>query len=191
MLLLVLAILIGPSARAEEPFWRAKEKVYQRIENREVIVSVRSETAERGRHRLSIRGGGQVSAPCDEVFKSAQDYETMAKASGYVDRAQFHPETSILEARIAAYGLKSDLSMKMNASDPVLAYEILSGPMKGLKGRFEFLKAGKKCDVGMDGEFSYEKFPIPEFFLRFGMEVMLQRMAGKVRAFAEERYGHH
>lgn len=191
-MLLIILMFLGPfPARAEEPFWRAKEKVYQRIENREVIVSVSSQEAPAGGHHLVIRGGGQVNAPCGVVAKSAQNYEPMAKASGYLDDAKFNADSSILEGHIRAYGLKSKLEMKLQNLNPDIAYEILTGPLKGLNGRFQFLDAGKKCDVGMTGDFSYEKFPVPQFFLRFGMEVMLQRMAGKIRAYAEEQHGPH
>lgn len=189
MLLFILMILLPFSSPAEEPFWRAKEKVYQRIQNREVIVSVSSHDETAGGHRLVIRGGGQVNAPCSEVSKSAQNYEPMAKASGYLDDAKFNADTSILEGHIRAYGLKSKLEMKLQTLSPEIGYEILTGPLKGLTGRFQFFDAGKKCDVGMTGDFAYEKFPVPQFFLRFGMEVMLQRMAGKIRAFAEEQHG--
>ena len=188
----ILAVLITSSivCWCEEPFWRAKEKVYSRIQNREIVVSVRAAPRTSGmKNLLSIAGGGQVDAPCAFVFAASKDFEAFARQTGYVDRAKFDPVTQILEARLSAYGLKADIAFKMVAGDSAMTYAVLKGPMTGMKGEFKFIPAGAaKCDVGIDGEFAYDKFPVPQFFLSFGMEVMLQRMAGRLRSYSEELY---
>jgi hypothetical protein len=189
MFLIILAQIVA--VFATEPFWRAKEKVYERIQNREVIVSVKSLPRTSGpKHQLSISGGGQVSAPCPFVFEASKDYETFALESGYVDRAKFDSASQVMEARLSAYGYKSDIALKVESKNSALIYEIIKGPVKGMKGEFQFLetKSPAKCDVGLVGEYSYDKFPIPEIFLRFGMEFMLQRMAGRLRSYCENLY---
>ncbi len=191
MFLIFLALITSSIACwCEEPFWRAKEKVYSRIQNREVIVSVRAAPRTSGlKNQLSIAGGGQVEAPCAFVFEAAKDYEGFAKETGYVERAKYDSATQIMDARLSAYGYKSDIGLKLTSADSAMTYEVLKGPMTGMKGEFKFIPAGaKKCDVGIGGEFAYDKFPIPQLFLRFGMEVMLQRMAGRLRSYSEQLY---
>ncbi len=187
---LFLALIAGNLAKAELPFWRAKERVYERIQSREIIVSVKNKKASADKkNQLTISGGGQVSAPCDFVFKAAQDYEKVALASGYVERAQYKDQT--LKVTLAAYGYRSNLEIEVKAGEARdLNFKILKGPMHGMAGKFDFITTSKpkRCDVGIEGEYTYASFPVPEFFLRFGMEVMLQRMAGRIRAYAEERF---
>lgn len=186
-----IILALNVIASAEEPFWRAKDKVYERIQNREVIVSVKSVARNSGpKHLLAIAGGGQVNAPCAFVFEASKDYETLAKESGYIDQAKYDSSTQILDARIAAYGFKTDVGVKILSRDSALIYQIVKGPVTGMKGEFQFLpsKNPGRCDVGIVGDYSYDKFPIPELFLKFGMEFMLQRMAGRLRAYSEDLY---
>lgn len=197
MLNLFLALIAATDVLAETPFWKAKEKVYARVQNREIIVSVKAvEKADsRFKHELSMSGGGQADAPCSSMFKISQDFVPIAKSSGYLDEISWDAGEKKMRARIKAYGYNAKIVMKLQptepeGADPYLAYEVTKGPMEGMTGRFTFSQAGsKKCDVGMHGTYGYDEFPIPQFFLRFGMEVMFQRMASRMRVFAEEQYG--
>jgi hypothetical protein len=40
----------------------------------------------------------------------------------------------------------------------------------------------------MTGEYSYDHFPVPKFFLEFGVEVIFQKMALRLRRYVEEQY---
>ncbi len=197
MFKLFLALIVASSAIAEPPFWKAKDKVYTRIQNREVIVSVKSieRPGSSFKNQLSMAGGGQAAAPCDYMFKVSQDYAPIAKSSGYMEDVLWLADERVLLARIVAYGYRAKIAVKLDAVkgegvDPHLNFEVVKGPMTGMKGRFTFASAGvKKCDVGLAGEYGYDKFPIAQIFLRFGMEVMFQRMASRMRTYAEGRYG--
>ena len=188
MFLIFLALIT--CGRTEEPFWRAKEKIYSRIQNREIVVSVKSVPRTEGlNNQLSIAGGGQVETPCSFVFETSKNFELFAQESGYVERAKFDPSTQIMEARLSAYGYKSEIALKLRSDNSTLAYDVLKGPLKGMKGEFKFIPAGgKKCDIGIGGQFAYDQLPIPQMFVKFGMEVMLQRMAGRLRSFCEDLY---
>lgn len=195
MFLIILALIAGASAG--EPFWRAKDKVYSRIREREIVVSVKTEPMKKPLHRLVVAGGGQMRAPCDFAFRAAQDYEALAKQSDYIEEARYTPEKNELFVKISAYGYTQSNDMRIEAGKDgafdAIFYEILSGRMKGFKGRFVFYpvagqEAGALCDIGTAGEVSYEKLPLPKIFVTFGMEVMFQRMAGRLRAYAEENY---
>src|SRR5689334_15731029 len=101
MFLIILAFIA--QVHAEEPFWRSKEKVYERIQNCDVIVSVKSLDRTSGpKHQLSISGGGQVDAPCAFLSEASKDYETFAMESGYVDRVKYDPASKIMDARLSA-----------------------------------------------------------------------------------------
>src|SRR4051812_37606090 len=82
----LLTVLLCISFAAEAPFWKAKPKVYDRVQNGEVIVSVTSGAGSEpsAPKQMRINGGGQVAAPCAFVFESAQKYEEVARLSGYI-----------------------------------------------------------------------------------------------------------
>lgn len=186
---LVLSLLTGSVFAEDEPFWKVKDKVYSRIENREVIVSVTS-AENRGRgHRLSLKGGGQINAPCAFAEEDAKDFEGLAKASSYVDKAHFDQGSNQMDLSLSAYGLSAEVSFKILPKDHQIHYVMTRGPLSGLEGDVVFFEAKKnRCDIGLDGFYVYETFPIPQFFLKFGLEVVLQRMAYAIREKVEEDF---
>ncbi|MGE4130227.1 MAG: hypothetical protein AB7F86_01240 [Bdellovibrionales bacterium] len=187
MLQAVLGLIVLASQAAATPFWRAKERVYDKIQNREIIVSVSGPTG-----HLQVSGGGQIARSCAYTIEKSRDMKAAALSTGYIDRAEFDSQSQILKAHVKAYGLTAHIEMKMEMDEkkdpPTMAFRVLKGPLPGMTGSFEFFKvAAKKCDVGVDGTYKYEKFPLPAFFLKFGLEVMFQRMAGAIRRYVEEK----
>lgn len=176
------------------PFWKTKAKVYQRIQNREVIVSVRSTSdSSPPLHTLHVEGGGQVRAPRDFVFGMAQKYDELAKMSDYITRSNYNVETHVLDLRIEAFSHTADMQVELKAfaeEEPLrIAYRIVSGPLQGYAGSVTFaaVNAGKS-EVGISGEYKYDQFPIPRFFLQFGLEVVMQKMAWRLRSSVEEKW---
>lgn len=193
MLMVILALILGPLSLADRPFWQTKERVYERVQNRDIIVSVK-EVPGTERKNLRLSGGGQIHTPCAFAFTLSEDFAQVAKESGYLEDVRYDESTRVLNARISAYGYKADTEIELAAKRPDEGHSFFTmlvrkGPLSGLKGKFTFYPVGpKKCDVGLDGDYGYEKFPLPQFFLRFGMEVMFQRMAARLRGYAEGRY---
>lgn len=182
--------LVLSLASAEEPFWRSKEKVYSRIEDREIVVSV-SSTPDPAGHRMRLQGGGQMAAPCSFAFQAARDYESLARASSYVSQVKYQADSGRLDATLGAYGLSADLAFKLSSGDQVIDYVMVQGPLSTLEGKVRFLTPRNKkqsCDIGIDGLYFYKTFPIPDFFLRFGLEVVLQKMAYGIREKVEAQY---
>jgi hypothetical protein len=194
MLKLITCLLTFCLTQANElPFWKAKAKIYQRIENREIIVSVHSEKAEKPQlpHDLHAAGGGQVNSPRDFLFSEAKKYGDLSHNSDYVKSSIYHPDTHILELKIEAFGHSSEMNVELKeiSSDETrqILFHILSGPFKGFQGTVDFTSLKpKKSEVGFSGEYRYDEFPIPRFFLEFGMEIVLQKMAFRLRKHVEE-----
>jgi hypothetical protein len=175
------------------PFWKAKEKVYQRIKDGEVIVVVTSSPGIKTKHQLRINGAGHVNAPRDFVFERSQHYEDLPKVSSYIRGAKFNPETRILNIVISAFGHSADMDIRIDpkaTADPrQIAFELVRGPMQGLNGVFNYAELPKaKTEVGIEGQFHYDTFPIAKLFLEFGMEVVFQRMATGLRSHVESEY---
>lgn len=191
----ILILCLPTSWASEEPFWKTKPKVYKRITDGDVIVVVKDAPASQGKpkNHLIVQGGGIVSAPAEFVFAKAQDFDQMSRVSGYIKSAKFDAKTEILELTVGAFGHEGKMNLKIKTkadSRPRrIDYEVVSGALQGLSGNFAFTElSAKKTEVGMSGDFLYDKFPIPQLFLEFGMEVAFQRMALRLRRFAEDEY---
>ena len=177
------------------PFWKGKEKYYERIKEGEVLVSVRSAEPVNPEHRHSIliTGGGRVKAPAIFVFDAALDFERVAKMSGYIEKAKFNVQSKVLTLDLSAYGHKGQMDFALNinrdAQPKTIGYEVIRGPMMGFRGEFSFEDIGRNVsEVGMGGEFSYKTFPIPKLFLEFGLQVVFQKMAVRLRQNVEEEF---
>lgn len=183
-------------AETSRPFWQTKEKVYERIKNGEIIVSVHSEenqTSAMIKSKLLVQGGGWVLAPLDFVYKEALKFDQLPKVSGYVTEARFDSATGILKLKWSAFGHQSEMALKLKLSGDnavrKMDYVIISGPLEGFAGCFEFVSVSSdKTQVGMSGTLGYDRLPIPKIFLEFGLEVVFQKMASRLRGHVEDLY---
>jgi len=196
MLPILFMILSLPCAWAEDPpapFWKTKEKVYQRIQNGEVIVVVKSVQSAQGQKQLLVQGGGQVRAPAAFVFNEALNFDQLAKVSGYIKKARFDAKKDILELEVGAFGHRSKMKLLLKAFEEQrprrIDYQVIDGAMKGLAGTFRFDElSAKKTEVGITSDFQYDEFPVPKLFLEFGLEVVFQRMAVRLRQHVEDEF---
>src|SRR4051812_46464071 len=123
-------------AAPEKPFWKSKPKVYERVQNREVIVSVNTADGQGAkRHLLRLAGAGQVGAPCDFVYAEAQHYEQLAKFTGYVEKFKMNPDGRTLLVEVKAFGFSSEFKVlaapKEEPHPKSILFTILDGPMQG------------------------------------------------------------
>jgi hypothetical protein len=179
----------------DSPVWK-NAKYYERVQNGEVIVSV-STTAKAPeltkKWRLILQGGGELKASREFAFATAQKYEDLPRASGYIKKADYDPSSRLLAIDIEAFGYAAHQVVHVVADasgEPwKLKYKVVVGPMAGMHGAVQFysIKA-KVSDVGITGQYDYDKFPIPRMFLSFGMEAMLKFMAVRLRSFVESEF---
>jgi len=193
---LLMFLTVHAANAAVEPFWKAKEKVYDRIKNGDIIVAVKSTRVhEKGapKNRMTVLGGGQVNAPAAFVYKKALEFDQLSKVSGYIKSATFESTTQVLTLDVGAFGyetqMKLQMKMRPEAQPKQIKFLVISRGMQGLEGTFTFDDLGlKKTEVGIDCLFRYDEFPAPQIFLEFGLEVVFQRMAASLRAYVEEEF---
>lgn len=183
------------SLPAEKPFWQSKEKAVERIENREILVVVKSAPKDKGK-KLVAQGGGRILAPAGFTFERALEFDQLPKLSSYIQEAAFDEKTQRLTIKVSAYGYRDKMRVKLDirakASPQEIGFEVMEGALKGFSGLFWFQPLGPgTSEVGLEGTLSYETLPVPKIFLEFGMEVVLQRLAGKLRRYAEDEFKNH
>lgn len=177
---------------AEKPFWQTKEKAIERIKNREILVVVKSAPKDQGKLLLA-QGGGRVNAPAEFTFQRAQEYDQLPRLSGFIEEAAFNKEAQELTIKVSAYGYRDKFRIKLDIRDKLdpkeVGYSVIEGTLKGFSGLFWFQPLdGKTSEVGLEGRLEYKEIPIPKIFLEFGMEVVMQRLAGKLREYAEGQW---
>ena len=193
-MLKLMSCLLTIAVAQTLPFWKSKAKVYERVQNREVIVSVTAldHTPEVPRYTLRVVGGGQSRVPCDFVFIQAENYEETARLSGYVTQAKFNPETRVMNVTVEAFFHSASMQIAVQshpAPERKLDFTMLTGAMRGFQWALSFadLNSGI-CEIAIDGSYLYDQFPIPRLFLEFGMEAVFKRMAERLREQVEAHW---
>jgi len=127
-------------------------------------------------------------------FNSRKKYDQLPRASEYIKAASFDASKQQVTMDTAAYGYKAHFIVEVHPVHDVepwrLDYKIVSGPFEGMTGAVTFAELGpKKMEIGLTGEAHYSELPVPRFFLTFGLEVILQKLAARLRGFAADEYG--
>ena len=99
----------------------------------------------------------------------------------------------VMDVGLKAYGYRSQFKLAVQADAKAtprhLDFHMLTGPMKDFAWRLDFTSIpSAKCEIGIQGDYSYLRFPIPKIFLEFGLEVLFQRMAARLRSHLESAY---
>lgn len=171
-----------------EPFWKVKEKYYTRIkEERAVVVAVQTQKIEHG-EALIFEGGGHANVPIEHAYSQALKFENLKEAIDEIKEVRKVDDRLLL--RTKSYGYEATMWLKITTKpQEQIKFEIVEGTLTGLRGELNFAKIGdKKTEIGIQGRYDYVKFPIPKFFAEFGIEVILQRMAIRLRSYVETKF---
>lgn len=192
-LLFAYVVSASDSESPALPFWKAKDKVYQRIqEERAIVVSVKTENRPDGRQALIFSGGGQMDAPQDFAYSQAMQPDHLRQAIDYVEDVQWQGERLYVRSR--AFGYEAKMWFRLRTTpNSAIHFEIVQGTLVGTEGDLTFsdvqTKTGtRRTEVGISGHYDFKHFPLPKMFAEFGIEVILQRMAIHMRGFLEDLY---
>lgn len=180
------------------PFWQRKEKVRNQVYNeRAVVVAVQARDSKLSgfKRELYLQGAGLVNAPLEFTYTIAKRFSDYPKMSSYVKSANYDPKGGMLQMHTSAYGYEAHLKMQMefresDAKRKEIRFRVIEGVFKNLTGvlRLDQVDA-KKCEISLTGQQGYIELPMPGFFVEFGLEFALQKMASRMRAYVEEQYG--
>lgn len=206
LILVTLLMPLSVSSFADEsalrPFWRAKPKVFKKVtDERQIVVSVNAEklstkSAEGNTSILRMEGGGLVKADAQAVYSEAQKYNELKEVSEHVLEVRVGPSPQDLFLHTAAFNYHARMTMRVTpevAGDGVrhLRFVVIEGNFKGMKGEFSFVDYAdshqKGALMGFHAEYKYKVLPMPQFFVEFGLEVVLQRVASRMRSFLEDK----
>lgn len=176
----------------EKPFWR-KPKYFKRLENdRAILVAVRSEKMESSDlQSLHMQGAGIVNRPPGVAYEILKDFSRWTEMSDYIKSSQYDSESRILKLHLLAFEYHAHLKMRVFFDEEqenlkAFRFLVLDGAFEGMKGIMEFKDNGRrKAEISMTVVDEFEKLPLPSFFIEFGLEVVFQKIAARMRSFVE------
>ena len=177
------------------PFWRGNAKVWNKIsEHRDIVVSVvaHKENAKKKLKKLSMQGIGIVNLSSTRSFESLKDINRLKNISDYIKNLQFNPKTMKAYMMSEAFDYRADMWLQIGYHETDLykeiRFKVVQGAFKGLLGNISFKPyKTSKSQIMLRAEYEYSKLPFPQFFVEFGLEVVLQKIAAKVRTFLESQ----
>jgi ribosome-associated toxin RatA of RatAB toxin-antitoxin module len=121
---------------------------------------------------------------------AGQDFAQYPQISEYIRSVQWQPDRGHLEMKTEAYGYRATLEMQVasgrNEGREEIRFRVIDGVFRGMTGLVSFQDMSpKQSEISLTAAYDFVKLPMPKFFLEFGLEVALQRMAGALRNHVE------
>lgn len=176
------------------PFWKMKQKARKKVqENQSILVSVKSRQQQDKRHLLTMVGGGQIKTPVKFAYDQSKKLGELKDYSEYIVASKWNPELRTLYLHTVAFKYHAIMRLSVDFFESEDFYEIRwkhdQGVFKGLRGVIRFShKDAKTSEIGLQTEYFYQDLKIPKFFVEFGLEVALHRVASRIRAVVEKKF---
>jgi len=178
-----------------QKFWEKNKKVYSRLENqRDIIVTVKTQKLSPKQSLLELQGIGIVSADCDHSYKLAKDLNNLGGISTFIKKVRFNKKTKKFYMKVEAFLFVAELNMDVDfvesSAQKIIKFRVYDGTFKGLLGNLIFKDyKRRKTEIQFLADFPYTELPFPKFFIEFGLEVVIQKIAVKMRSFLETHKG--
>lgn len=188
------------------PWWNRKEKVLKQMrEERAVVVSVvtrdvsvgESPISKKGqqiRRQLKLSGAGLIEAPPEFSSNRIREFYRLKELSQYVKESTFNPRQKHLFLHVAAFDYHARMLMEIFFHDQLkgrrqILFHVVAGTLSGMRGVVEIKDIERlKSEFSMTALYEYDKLPIPQLFVEFGLEMVLKQMAEKIRSMVEALY---
>jgi hypothetical protein len=168
-------------------FWEKKpDSLDELIQNRKIPVSVKATSENDKKHHLHMQGIGEVNAPYEYTKKWTMHFEHLKRVSDFAREVKWNPITRTLFFHTEAFGYHARMHLKV---DKELNFEVVRGVFTGMKGQIKVHKrVFAKSLVSISTHYDYSQWNIPKLFLEFGLEVVLQKFAERLRSLIEKDF---
>lgn len=175
----------------KQPFWRGKESLEKRMrDERFIAVSVRSESAANKGTKFTIVAGGIVAQTRSRSFAIAQRYEDLQKVSDHFKTVKFNPTNQRLFIVAQALGYQERMILEMRPLEgktwAELQWQNVWGRFKGMTGVIRFTEITEgQTEISIQSAWEGEHLPLPKVLLGLAFEVIVQKVAQRMRDFIE------
>lgn len=188
---------LPPLVSSEVPFWKSKEKTYARIrDEKAIIVSVKAEHEKADPKKpyiMKMSGGGMITTPQNYAYERSLDFSNLKKVSSHVRRADYNAKDQTLTLHTEAFNYHAHMKLKVdrveNNSEKAILFKVIQGHFLGMEGKVSFVEVSPlRSEIGFAAGYRYDKLPFPQFFVEFGLEVVIQKIAALLRTNIETQY---
>ncbi len=161
------------------------------LEERAIYVSVKTvETSQKKNKQLKILGAGVIHRPRSQTWEALTQYEKWSGIHESIRASRWTPSTQRLFLHMEAFKYHAKMILQVEAEnkdkEDWIHMKVVQGALKGMVVAFRIKDAkSRKTEVAMTALYNFEKLPMPQFFVVFGLEVVFQKIAEKMRLFVE------
>ena len=181
--------------KKEVEHW-SSPKFKKKLHNREIIVSVgvAAPKSQGSLKTLTLGGSFLVSKFASTGFERAKGFKFLGGIKSYITKFRWIESKRQLYIKGKAYKFHAQMWMEFQYNsylvEGVRVYELhwihTKGLFAGMKGVMRFQDIGRRThQISMTAQYNFEKLPLPTFFLKFGLEVILRKVAYKFRSHLE------
>lgn len=178
-------------------FWLDKPKLQTKLrDERAVLVSVKTEPSS-PKDRFTIQGVGHVRREPKAAFELAKDFERLKEISDHFREVKHDPKQGKVFVICQALGYQARMLFRVetvSGTDRLIKFEVIDGHFLGLRGELKFAPvdgAGGPASPMAPSEVSLRVFleaseiPIPRILVGIALEILVQRVAIKMRTHLE------
>ncbi len=181
------------SPTSAKPFWEGKPQLELKMrEERAVLVSVRTDKGEKDKSAdlFSINGVGHVRRDAETIFGLAKQFDRLKDVSEVFREVKFEPKTNRVFVICEALGYQARMLVKVDPSkEPIreIRFKVIEGHFEGLEGVMTFRELAKtETEVSFRARLEAREIPIPRALVGFALEVLVQKVAVKMRTHFED-----
>ena len=176
-----------------KPFWEGKPQLELKLrEERAVLVSVRTDKGEKDKAAdlFSINGVGHVRRDAETIFVLAKQFDRLKDVSEVFREVKFEPKTNRVFVICEALGYQARMLVQVDPSkEPIreIRFKVIEGHFEGLEGLMTFKELAKmETEVSFRARLEAREIPIPRVLVGFALEVLVQKVAIKMRSHFED-----
>lgn len=191
---------MGPQASVDEmlvkSFWREKPRIYKKMREEKFIPvnvnTVENAGAVSGTHLLTLQGAALVKRPQKITFSTVTDFTRLKDISDHIKKTKFDEVKKELYILCEAFTYTAEMWMKVEFEKKSEAlsqmrFQVIKGTFRGISGVLQTKDIDENLsEMALVAKMDYKKLPFPDFFIHFGLEVVLQKIAGRIRSHVEE-----
>lgn len=192
MKLLVIVLYFLAFAAPEASWWLKPDYQTKIREQRQIIVSIKSEQME-NKSFFRMTGAGTMRASKRYTVQKILAFDDLQKISSYFKKVVHEPKLNRVYLLLEAYGYEARLLIKYSIKDQgdksVFHWNVVWGGFQGMIGDIEFSSLGsEKTEAILVATFDDKQIPLPSIFKSVVLEMIVQHVAKSMRSYIEEEY---
>ena len=146
------------------------------------------------KHQLKMVAGAWVNVPFQETYNFAKEFKNYLRVSEYVQEVQVIDSKKLMYASTKAFGQTAEFLMQTyvkqkNKKSGQIQWRIVGGLFSGMVVVFDFKDVGRRrTEISMTALYKFHKLPLAQFFVEFGLEVIMQKAGAHLRSLVESDY---